>query len=81
MVGMSDRLASLQADVAEEAEEPAPLTWHKNPFERPARRSVTVDASGWSTLVQTLKPSFLRPPHTMTRRCACLVLDRQVEAK
>ena len=46
IVGMADRLASLQTDGEEVTAEPAPLTWHKNPFERPGANSVSILSAG-----------------------------------
>ena len=45
MIGISDRLASLQTDGEKETGEPAPITWHKNPFERPGARSANILSS------------------------------------
>lgn len=59
MIGISDRLASLQTDGAKETEEPAPMTWHKNPFERPGARSANI-LSAASRLKKALRVSYER---------------------
>ena len=59
IVGMADRLASLQTDGAEVTEEPAPLTWHKNPFERPGANSASI-LSAAGRLKKALRGAYER---------------------
>jgi hypothetical protein len=59
MVGMADRLASLQTDGAEVAEKPASLTWHKNPFERPGANSASI-LSAAGRLKKALRSAYER---------------------